>query len=220
MSDEQTGVVLPVPLPADHVFRYQAMDDILTMLVRNPHHEFTVSQLRTITDHGGKTVTNGLDLLQQLNLINTRRDGNKKLISINRDRVQKPEDPIIEIPQEAFRTPIKTFLDQLHDEVEYLVGVLVFGSVAHGEADRASDVDLFIVIKDDLMAACRTIQDIRQTVSNQQFEEGRYDFQVMVESMESAEQYGEKLQTISSEGITLHQSDQLADLRRGVHHGE
>lgn len=219
MSDEQTGVVLPIPLPADHVFRYQAMDDILTVLVRNPHQEFSVSQLRTLTDHGGKTVNNGLDLLQQLDLVRSRRDSNKKLISINRDRVQKPDDPILEIPQEEFRTPVKTFLDELRDDVDNLVGVLVFGSVARGEADRASDIDLFIVVKDELMAARRTIQDIRQAVSEQSFDGNRYEFQVMIESLESAEQYGEKLQTIFSEGITLYQTDQLDELRRGVLQG-
>jgi len=220
MSDEQTGVVLPIPLPEDHAFRYQAMDDILTVLVRNPHHEFSVSQLRTLTGHGGKTVTNGLDLLQQLDLVRSRRDGNKKLNSINRDRVQKPEDPIIEISQEVFRTPVKTFLDELQDEVDNLVGVLVFGSVARGKADRASDIDLFIVVENNLMETRRMIQAIRQTVSDQQFKEGRYEFQVMVESLESAEQYGEKLQTIFSEGITLYQTEHLDDLRRGVLHGE
>lgn len=220
MSDEQTGVVVPIPLPADHIFRYQAMDDILTVLVRNPHQEFTVSQLRTLTDHGGKTVNNGLDLLDQLDLIETQRQGNKKLISINRDRVQKPDDPILEIPQEEFRTPVKTFLDDLRDDVDNLVGVLVFGSVARGEADRASDIDLFIVVDDELMAARRTIQNIRQAVSEQPFDGNRYEFQVMVESLDSAEQYGEKLQTIFSEGITLYQMDELDKLRRGVLHGE
>lgn len=122
------------------------------------------------------------------------------------------------IPQEEFRTPVKTFLDELRDDVDNLVGVLAFGSVARGEADRASDIDLFIVVEDDLMAARRRVQDICQEISNRAFDEGRYEFQVMVESVESAEQHGEKFQTIFSEGITLYQTDQLDELRRDVLH--
>lgn len=219
MSDDQIGVVVPIPLPADHVFRYQAMDDILTVLVRNPHQAFSVSQLRTLTDHGGKTVNNGLHLLQQLDLVRSRRDGKKKLISINRDRVQKPDDPILEIPQEEFRTPVKTFLDELRDNIDTLAGVLVFGSVARGEADRASDIDLFIVVEDELMAARRMVQDIRQTVSEESFDGNRYEFQIMTESVDSAKQYGGKLQLLFSEGITLYQTDTFDELRRGVLHG-
>lgn len=196
------------------------MDDILELLYRNPHETFGVRELRDVTGHGAQTVDTALTLFIKVDLIETQRTGNKKLISINRDRVQKPDDPILEIPQEKFRTPVKAFLDELQDDVENLVGVLLFGSVARGGADRASDIDLFIVVEGELMAARRTIQDIRQTISERSFEENRYKFQVMVESLDSAGQHGEKLQTIFSEGITLYQTDPLENLRRGVLHGE
>lgn len=215
----EPGVLLPIPLPSVRVFRNQAMDDILELLYRNPHEEFGVRELRTVTGHGAQTVDTALDLFTQLNLIKARREGNRKLISINRDRIQKPDDPIIAIPQESFRTPVKTFLDELRDRQDNLVGVVVFGSVARGEADRTSDIDLFIVVADDLMAARRTVHEIRQELSTREFEANRYEFQVMVESIASADQYGEKLQTIFSEGITLYQTDRLDEVRQGVLHG-
>lgn len=215
-----SGVLLPMPFPTERVFRNQAMDDILAFLYRNPHDEFGVRELRDVTGHGGQTVDTALTLFTRLDVIETRREGNQRLVSINRDRVQKPDDPIVEIPQEPFRTPINAFLDALRERQDNLVGVLVFGSVARGEADRASDIDLFIVVEDNLMAARRTVQDIRQEISDRPFDGDRFEFQVMVESVESVDQYGEKLTTLFSEGITLYRTDRLDEIRRGVIHGE
>jgi len=39
------------------------MEDMLELLVRNPFREFTVRQLREVTDNGSKTTTRAVDLL-------------------------------------------------------------------------------------------------------------------------------------------------------------
>lgn len=219
MSDGKMGVVLPIPLAADHVFRYQAMDDILTLLVRNPHQEFTVSQLRDVTGHGGKTVSNSIELLEQLHLIHTRRDGKRKLIQVNRDRITGSDDPVVHIPQDTFRDPIRTLLNSLHDEIEHLVGVTVFGSVASGEADRASDIDILVIAEGETVMIRRAAQAVRQEVESQRFEGERYEFQVMAESVESVKNYGEKLQSIFSEGIVLYETDELDEVKEAVFSG-
>ena len=219
IDQNEAGVLLPIPLAADRVFRNQAMDDMLTFLYRNPHQEFGVRELRDITGHGAQTVDDAIDVFTRLALIETRRAGNRKLISINRERIQKPADPIMEIPQEEFRTPIKTFRDTVREEQDNLVGLLVFGSVARGAADRASDIDLLVIVDEYLPASRRAIQDVRQRLSDTRFDGNRYEFQVMAESIDSATQYGEKLETIFSDGITIHDSDQLQELRGGILHG-
>lgn len=220
IDQNSAGVVLPIPLPADRIFRNQAMDDILELLYRNPHDEFGVRQLRSITGHGAQTVDTALNLFSQLGVINTRREGNRKLVSINRDRVLKPEDPVLAIPQEQFRTPVHTFFNELREQLDTLAGVILFGSVARGEADRTSDIDLWILVEDDLLPSRRAAHEVRQDMSEKKFDESRYEFQVMVESVDSAQQYGEKLREIFSEGITLHSSERLDTVRRGVLHGE
>lgn len=219
IDQEMAGVLVPIPLPSQRVFRNQAMDDILGLLYRNPHDAFGVRELREVSGHGAGTVDTAITLFTQLDLIETRREGTRKLISINRDRIQKPDDPVLAIPQEQFRTPVDTFLDEVQTQEDDLVGVLVFGSVARGEADRTSDIDVFIVVADDLLGARRHIQDIRQDVSNRTFEGDRYEFQVMVESIDSADQHAETLRPIFSEGITLYETDQLDGVRREVLHG-
>ncbi|MDY6775826.1 MAG: nucleotidyltransferase domain-containing protein [Halobacteria archaeon] len=193
------------------------MEDITELLYRNPHEEFGVRQLRGITEHGAQTTDTAIKLLEQVDLIQTRREGNQKLISINRDRIHKPDDPILEIPQEEFRTPVNTFVDKVeNDQKDNLVGVLLFGSVARGEGDRASDIDLQVIVEEDLLESRRSIHDIRQEVEETRFGGNRYELQVLVESVDTAEDYGDKLHEIFSEAITLYQTDKLDELRKVI----
>lgn len=220
IDQNEPGVLLSIPLGENRVFRNQATDDVLELLYRNPHEEFGVRRLRELTGNGAQTVDTALTLLEQLDLIRTRREGNKKLTGINRDRVQKPDDPILEIPQEAFRDPVKTFADKVKEEHgDHLVGILLFGSVARGEADRTSDVDLQVIVENDLLSSRRNIQEIRQEVEATRFGGDRFEFQVLVESVETAEQYGEKLQEIFSEAITLHGTERMDELRSVILNG-
>jgi predicted nucleotidyltransferase len=195
------------------------MDDILELLYRNPHSEFGIRQLREITEHGAKTVDTAIKLFTQLGLIDTRRDGNKKLISINRNRVQKPEDPILEIPQEEFQDPAKAFLNRVDRAEPEIVGVILFGSVARGEADRASDIDFQVIVLEELTEARRELHDIRQEVEGQEFDGERYELQLLVESTKSAESYEDRLREIFSEGIKLRETDELDLVMEAVFNG-
>lgn len=213
------GVFVSVPLPSERIFRYAAMDDILSLLVRNPHQEFRVRQLREITGHGGKTVSNALELLQELDLVSTTRRGQSKLVRVNRDRIEKLDDPILAIPQEEFRDPVRAYLSELEEHELDTAGVILFGSVARGRADRTSDVDVLVVVGDDPTAARREAQAARQAVESRRFDGERYEFQVLVESVESARQYGPKLHEIFAEGIILEGSDRLETVKREVFDG-
>lgn len=214
-----TGILVPVPLPSVQIFRYAAMDDIVGLLVRNPHQQFRVRQLREITGHGGKSVSNALDLLQELDLVSTTREGQSKLVRVNRDRIEKPDDPILAIPQEEFRDPVRSYLSELANHELDTVGVVLFGSVARGRADRTSDVDILVVVGDDPTVARREAQAARQAVESRRFDDERYEFQVLVESIESASQYGSKLHEIFAGGIVLEGSDRLESVKREVFDG-
>lgn len=220
MSDDAGGVFLTLPLPDEHVFRYQAADDILELLYRNPHREFTITQLRSTTGHGGKSVDSALQILDSLGLVQLERDGRHTRVSINQQRIQRSDDPLLEIPQHEFRAPVKAFLDELDDTEIDIAGAILFGSVARGEADRTSDVDIQIVVDGEVTTARREIQSLRQNVEQQTFGGNRYEFQVLVESIESASGYGEKLQDVFSEGITLYETEALDTVREAVFDGE
>lgn len=224
MSDERdgehTGVFVSLPLPDSQVFRYQAADDILELLYRNPHREFTVTQLRETTGHGGKSVDNAVKILDSLNLVERRKKGRQSLIKINQARIKKPGDPILEVPQEQFREPVKAFVEEAkQSQGENLIAVILFGSVARGEADRASDLDIQAIVEDDLLEARRDLQEVRQDIENRKFNDERYEIQLLVESVESTENYGEKLQEIFSQGITLYSTERLDEVREAVFSG-
>lgn len=221
MSDDKAGAFVPLPLPREQVFRYQAADDVLELLFRNPHREFTVTELRETTGHGGKSVHNGVRILDSLDLIERKREGRRSLVQINQERIRKPDDPLFEIPQREFRAPVQAFLERAREaQGDNLVGVVVFGSVARGDADRASDIDIECIVADDLVEARRELQEVRQDIENRAFDGNRYEIQLLVESVESARNYGKQLRDVFSEGITLHATDELDTVAEAVFDGE
>lgn len=219
-DENEATIQISFPLPDERLFRNQATEDILMLLLRNSGQEFTVTQLRTVTDHGGDTVTTALTVLEAADLIETRREGNKRLISANRDRIQNPSDPVTRIPQAAFRQPIQAFLEIVEESPVDPIGIILFGSVARGDADRASDIDLMIIVETDVTTARRELTEVRQTVEQRRFDGDRYEFQLMVEAAESVKNYGWKLHEIFSEGIVLRDSEQLQNLKQVVFNAE
>lgn len=150
-------------------------------------------------------------------MVTTGRDGRQSLAGINQDRVTKPADPILGIPQEAFRKPVREFLERIKKEYsETLVGVILFGSVARGEADRASDIDIQVIVETEKLPVQRTLQKLRKEIQNRRFSGDRYRIQVMFESTDSVENYGEKLQEIVTEGIVLYSTNRLDELKEVV----
>jgi predicted nucleotidyltransferase len=68
--------------------------------------------------------------------------------------------------------------------------VVLSGSVARGEADRASDIDVEVIVENDLLEARRDLQEVRKEIENRRFDGDRYNIQLLVESVESAGNYG------------------------------
>lgn len=217
---EPTTLALEYPFPDERVFRYQAMQDVLARLIEEPYEEFTIGQLAEMVDGNQATVSKAVKLLKQLGTVQTRQDGRKQYVSIHRDRLTKP-DPILSIPQSEFHKPVRAFVDRVQTEVDDLVGVLLFGSVARGTADRASDIDILVFVEDDKTTARRTVQSIVSTLQQTKFVGDRYNFEVLVESTESAKRIGDRLRQQFDEGLILVRSEQLSDIRREVYaHGE
>lgn len=210
-----TTIALEYPFPEDRVFRYQAMQDILSVLIEEPYEAFTVGELAKLVEANQATVSKAVGLLKELGPIQTRRDGRKQYVSVDRDRLTKP-DPILSIPQTEFHKPVRTFVNRLQENVGELVGVLLFGSVARGEADRASDIDLLVFVEEDKTQARRAVQSIVNDTEGTPFDGNRYTFEVLVESTDSARRIGDRLRRQFDGGITLVGSDELSAIRREV----
>jgi predicted nucleotidyltransferase len=203
------------------VFRIGAADDILRLLADAHESEFTIPELVDVTDVTRSTVWRAVDLLEGIGAVRIRETPQRNYVAINPDRLQK-DDPILAIEQSEFHAPIRAFVDRVRtaltdaDDVNELLGVIVFGSVARGDADRQSDIDLFVVVEGNRTTARRVVRDAVADLRTRRFDGDRFEFEPYVESAESARRAGSKLRETFAEGITVYGGDQLHSLRKAV----
>lgn len=218
---QNSRVLFDFPFPEKRVFRYQAMQDILHHLVNNPFEEFTQQELASITGADISSVSRSLDLLEELGVISVS-DARPAKIRIDVDHLQRPE-PIFTIPQAEFRKPVQAYLDELAtqiqetEELNELVGIMVFGSVARGKADRRSDIDLLIIVDGDLTYGRRICTSVARDIEEESFDGHRYEFEVLVETPDTAVSHGAELEEIFDEGLVLQRSEQLQDVRQAIY---
>jgi predicted nucleotidyltransferase len=235
VAESDQSIRLPVPVPDGRLFRYAATPDVLALLVNSPETRFSVRDIRRATGHSPSTVTDSVDLLADCDLVRITREGNRKLVRINTDRLESPADPVARIPQREFHEPVRALVERLRERLDGLAGVVVFGSVARGEADRASDVDCFVLVEGERAGAQATAHELASELGERRFNEAvaqraggagtagrgrpdghRYEFEVLVESAASAERVGERLEEILAEGIPVLETERLQELKREV----
>lgn len=215
LSDRTASVQLPIPTPAPDLFKHKATNDVLGVLVDNPYEAFTIRELSRLTDHSTYSIKSAVDVLEANGLVVTEREGNRRPVSVNRSRLTKPDDPVLRVPQVEYHEPVRAALSRLRDELDDIQGILLFGSVARGQADRQSDIDLWVLVGEAGGDQHRA-NEIARELGQKRFDGGRYEFQILVESRDSARGYGERLQEIFTEGITLHDSEALRSLKSEV----
>ncbi|WP_255171242.1 nucleotidyltransferase domain-containing protein [Natrononativus amylolyticus] len=214
-------VEIRLPLPNEQIFRYEAMDEILEIVAQNPSTEFSNRDLQRLTGFGGPSVSKALSLLEAMELIRRRDAGNKTLYRIEEHRLHGADDPFLEIPQSEFRPPLRRFVDQIDEELSSVAGIVCFGSVARGDADRVSDIDVFVFVDDDgeLVPARRAISEIIADLEADSIDGQRYEFEVFVESPESARRRGGDLHPILHKGVILSDSEAFRHVRRDLFGG-
>lgn len=209
------------PGPDVDIFRIGAADDILQLLADAHETEFTIPELVDETGVTRSTVWRAVDLLDDIGAVQIRDTPQRNYISINTARLDK-DDPILAIDQPEFHEPIRTFVKRVQTvcsetaDIEELLGIVVFGSVARGEADRQSDIDLFVLIDGDRTTARRQLTDLVAEIETTRFDGDRFAFELYVETAESAKRADSKLSTVFTEGITVYGNEQLQAVRKGV----
>ena len=220
ITKHRTTVCIDVGTGTD-VFRLSAADEILGLLVDAHETEFSIPELVDATGAARSTVWRAVDLLDSLGVVRVRETPQRNYVSIDPERLQK-DDPILAIEQTEFHEPVRTFVQRVRDafdgsdDVDELVGVVVFGSVARGEADRRSDIDLFVVVDGDRTSARRLVTDVVGDLSEERFDGDRFAFEPYVESVDSATRAGSKLREIFEEGTTVVGSERLQQIRKAV----
>jgi predicted nucleotidyltransferase len=220
LTKQPTTVCIDVGTETD-VFRLSAADEVLALLVDAHETEFSIPELVDATGAARSPVWRAVDLLDSLGVVRVRETPQRNYVSIDPERLQK-DDPILAIEQSEFHGPVRAFVERIQeqfdesDDIEELVGVVIFGSVARGEADRQSDIDLFIVVDGDRTSARRVVTDVVSDLSEERFDGDRFAFEPYVESVDSANRAGSKLRNIFEEGITVVGDERLQSIRKAV----
>jgi len=218
---QRAKVLFDFPLPEERIFRYQAMQDILHHLVNNPFEEFTQQELASLTGADVSSISRSLDLLEDVGVIAVSDDRPAR-ITVDMDHIQR-SDPVFAIPQAEFRNPVQAYLGELDEriqgseEIDELVGIVLFGSVARGTADRRSDIDLLVIVDGDPAYGRRICTSVARDIEDESFNGHRYEFEILVETPETAASHGAKLEEIFDDGLVLDRSEQLQELRRAIY---
>lgn len=127
---------------------------VLIEIGRKPYKEFYLNELSKNLKIGlGRTKTILDDLVREGILVKNN-SGNRILYRLNSNNILSFEivkfanlDSLLKVP-EKFRTAINNSLGKYEEILgENLVSVVIFGSVATGEAKAWSDIDIFILVK-------------------------------------------------------------------------
>jgi len=143
------SISFPLPVRGPQLFKHGAAPHVLNFLGDNPDIDVSIRQLSRVVPMSERATREAVDALEANALLATYHQGNARRVHINRDRLDKPNDPIRSIPQTEFQTPVRVACRYIDDELEDVRGIILFGSVARGTADRQSDIDLWVLVADD-----------------------------------------------------------------------
>ncbi len=218
----ENGSQLRLDIPAQNtdLFRSQAVHDVLSFVSRYHTEEFSITELTDAVEYSQPSVSKAVDVLAANDLVVDRRDGNTRLVQINSSRLSRPDDPILQIPQAAYQTPVRTAVDQLLDGLDAVIGIVLYGSVARGEADRRSDIDLWVLVEEDRMKSQRAANRVRQELEDEEFDTGRYAYEIDVEALPAVPNYVDELREILSDGLVVHDTDKFDTVQSMVFHGD
>ncbi|MGZ0747016.1 nucleotidyltransferase domain-containing protein [Haloparvum sp. AD34] len=214
-------ISIDIPPRDARLFGSEALTSVLTFLSRHHEQSFSVSELAEAVEYSRKSVSNAVDVLASNDLVVDKQANRRRAIRIQPDRLFLPDDPFFQIPQPKFRKPAREATDKIVTQLENVLAVVVYGSVARGEADRRSDIDLWVLVENDRMAQQREANQIRKGIEDERFGEQaeRYNFDIDVEVLSAIPNYTESICDILSEGITVYQEDEFETVENIVFHG-
>ncbi|QLK25330.1 nucleotidyltransferase domain-containing protein [Natrinema zhouii] len=221
MKMEPNGptITLDLPVRDERLFGSETIDDVLLFLSRHPDDAFSITDLANAVGYSRPSVTKAVDVLSSTELVVTERDGARRMVCINRDRLHVPDDAYFQIPQSEFHAPVKAAAETVVDELESVIAVVLYGSVARGDADRRSDIDLWVLVLDDRMENQRRANRVRQRLENEAFDGSRYEYEIDVEALGAVPNYRTELRDVLSDGIAVYETDEFETVRNMVLQG-
>jgi predicted nucleotidyltransferase/biotin operon repressor len=188
--------------------------NVLAYLLNHTDEQLTIGEIVEGVDVSRPHVTNLVNDLRDLGLVEKRKKGNMYLISVNDDSpYYDPLRALLQIDaaplQDAAEDVVEDVLqEQLDGDLveDRVVAVYLFGSVARGTAGIDSDIDILIIHREDLLGPDQ--QEIVRDLFANDGDELRVSFSVTFYTQQDWERDRRRgiafVERVAAEGIHLH----------------
>lgn len=208
-NSPSTGASISVSIPPldPDLFKYKATSDVLLFLSNHRFNDFSLRELAAQIGHSQQSVRRAVNILCSNDLVVDSPEGNQRLVQINRDQLSIPDEPILRIPQSEYHQPVNTAVTKLQENLSDVVAIILYGSVARGEADRRSDIDLWVLTRTERAEGQREANTIARTLEEEEFDGERYAYDIDVEAVKAIPTYTEDIREIVVSGIPVYKTD-------------
>lgn len=200
------SISFSIPAQDPDLFKHKATNDVLLFLTNHRFSEFSLREIANHIDHSQQSVRRAVTVLSANGLVVESPTSNRRLVQINRRRLTVPNDPILRIPQPAFHEPVQTAVEELRDRISGIVGIILYGSVARGDADRRSDIDLWVLTRSGRAESQREANAIARNLEEDEFDGSRFAYDIDVEAVHAVPTYTEDIRNIIVSGIPMYKT--------------
>lgn len=200
------SISLSIPPLDPDLFKHKATSDVLLFLTNHRFTDFSLREIANQIGHPHQSVRRAVNVLSSNELVVESPRNNQRLVQINRRRLSVPEDPILRIPQPEYHHPVKAAIAQLRENICEVVGIILYGSVARGEADRRSDIDLWVLTRSGRTEGQREANAIARDLEEKEFDGDRYAYDIDVEAIQAIPAYTEEIREIVVSGIPVYKT--------------
>lgn len=201
------SISISIPTQDPDLFKHKATNDVLLFLTNHRFSDFSLRELATHVGHSQQSVRRAINVLSANELVIESRERNRRLIQINWRRLTVPDEPILRITQAEFQSPVNTAVADLRNRINGIVGIILYGSVARGEADRRSDIDLWVLTQSERAESQREANSIARDLEETTFGGDRYAYDIDVETVQAVPTYTEDIREIVVSGIPVYTTD-------------
>ena len=200
------SISLSIPPSDPELFKHKATSDVLLFLTNHRFSDFSLRELATQIGHSQQSVRRAVNVLSSNDLVTESPKSNQRLVQINRQRLSVPDDPILRIPQSEYHQPVKTSVTKLRENISDVVGIILYGSVARGDADRRSDIDLWVLTRSGRAESQREANAIARDLEELEFDGDRYAYDIDVEAVQAIPAYTDDIREIIVSGIPVYKT--------------
>jgi len=144
----------------ERLFSSRVRVKLLTIFMTNPLTRFYTRQLERLLEESPYAIQRELRRLEAIGLLQAEREANLRYYWVNREFPIYPELKGIILKTSGLGNTLREALSQLGAVEE----AFIYGSVAEGDEDGSSDVDLMIIGEVDLLRLSEIVSGVEDSI--------------------------------------------------------